>query len=1147
MASGGAMRRSESGRGSLSSLPRSASTPRVADDALRSPVARASARSSHHVLPPARPAAGDAVRGPGDASEEGESSFAKIAISREQVRADTVKSFAREYGIGKAVAGIIHAEPEDYSGLVGAGVPAFSTATSAAAEDQPAPDALLAGDLPPVGRAGSSNLSLALKTAGAGTGRPPAVDTVRRPFRGYAKHKKLGSPPPEDDPEPDPEPAQPLPEPEIEIRKVPIVPQAVPVEVATADPEPEPYTPDVLSPTDLETEALEAADMLASKHQISFHHESGEQPNDFAPLLSYAYNSEFGMPTRTPTYQTFKHVGDAEESSRRSRWLGMFCPAGRGDGEPSPLGPPVWTWQTIKDELNFKGLVLSPASYLPAVFLGVLMNVLDALSYGLIIFPNEDTFPASAPSAGISIFFITTVVAQLTYSLGMSRFRGANGSMMIEVIPFLHAICGIVGGAVSGGDEVERKKAVLATVMVCYVLSTLATGAAFFLLGFLKLGNVMSFFPRHLLIATIGGIGMFLVLTGVEVTAEVPFTLGFSYLRDIFQPAKLMLWGTSAAIAVVLQVLSHRIRHPLFVPCFFMLVPAIFYIVVFSARIPFDELRRNGWLFDLAQPGSEQSSPFEFYSYFSLSLTRWDAVLACVPTILAVAFFGVLHVPINIPALSVSTGTEVDTNGELIAHGVSNLVAGMFGTVQNYLVYSNSLLFIRSGGDSRVAGTMLAAATGVCFFVGTWLVDYVPVIVVGALIFHLGFDLVRESLVDTFPILSRLEYLTVVLVALSMPVWGFTEGIILGIMAASLFFVIQTSRRSIVRGQYTGRHMWSPVHRLYRQQRFLERVGEQIRVYRLQGQVFFGTVNQLESIVKEVQQDRVLRCLVMDFALTTALDYTAAEAFTKLRRALARKQAILCLAGISSDSSILQALDRVGMLEEDVRIFDTLDSALEFCENLLLESFFRHQARVKARQEAPRQVPSQPAAPGAEILGSTVRSGQLSQAVEQALLGLTFPTGSAPEPYNLLCSVLAEAADGDNARLEQVVEAVYRSFRRMEMPAGSILWGANGDADGLYVVERGQLSLVGQSEMGSATAEILLAGTMVGQIELVASRPRLATLVVDEEAVLWHLGKRDLEELMRDRPGDALTFVRYSLCFVHQLLNETINHRVRYE
>lgn len=389
----------------------------------------------------------------------------------------------------------------------------------------------------------------------------------------------------------------------------------------------------------------------------------------------------------------------------------------------------------------------------PPSLLYLQMNVLDSLSYGIVVFPNSPIFPASAPSAGISIFFITTIISQLTYSLGLSRFRGANGSMMIEVIPFLHAMCASVITTVTplahdDENQTRRRKMILATVMVCYVLSTLLTGIAFLLLGVFKLGNLMSFLPRHLLIATIGGIGIFLVLTGIEVTTEVAFTVSLDYLKAIFVPTKLMLWGTSAAIAIVLQFLSRKIRHPLFVPFFFMLVPATFYGIVFSLRIPLDELRKNGWLFDLAQPGSDQSSPFEFYSYFSLVNTRWDAVLACLPTILAVSFFGVLHVPINIPALSVSTGTEVDTNNELIAHGVSNMLSGFVGSIQNYLVYSNSLLFIRSGGDSRLAGVMLAAATMACFFGGTWLVDFVPVIVVGALIFHLGFDLVRESLVD---------------------------------------------------------------------------------------------------------------------------------------------------------------------------------------------------------------------------------------------------------------------------------------------------------------------------------------------------------------------------------------------------------------
>jgi SulP family sulfate permease len=80
---------------------------------------------------------------------------------------------------------------------------------------------------------------------------------------------------------------------------------------------------------------------------------------------------------------------------------------------------------------------------------------------------------------------------------------------------------------------------------------------------------------------------------------------------------------------------------------------------------------------------------------------------------------------------------------------------------QNYLVYTNSLLFIDSGGNSRLAGVMLAGATAGIMLVGPVIVGFIPVMVVGALIFLLGIELMEEALVDTWGKLHRHEYLTV--------------------------------------------------------------------------------------------------------------------------------------------------------------------------------------------------------------------------------------------------------------------------------------------------------------------------------------------------------------------------------------------------
>lgn len=45
--------------------------------------------------------------------------------------------------------------------------------------------------------------------------------------------------------------------------------------------------------------------------------------------------------------------------------------------------------------------------------------------------------------------------------------------------------------------------------------------------------------------------------------------------------------------------------------------------------------------------------------------------------------------------------------------------------------------------------------------IGPTLIGYIPIMVVGALIFLLGVDLMREALYDTWGRVHRLEYLTV--------------------------------------------------------------------------------------------------------------------------------------------------------------------------------------------------------------------------------------------------------------------------------------------------------------------------------------------------------------------------------------------------
>ncbi len=89
---------------------------------------------------------------------------------------------------------------------------------------------------------------------------------------------------------------------------------------------------------------------------------------------------------------------------------------------------------------------------------------------------------------------------------------------------------------------------------------------------------------------------------------------------------------------------------------------------------------------------------------------------------------------------------------------------GFADRTQNYLVYTNSVLFYRTGGDSRVAGLLLAIGTFGILVAGPVIIGYIPVMVVGALIFMLGFELMQDALYKTWGKVHRLEYLTVSIV-----------------------------------------------------------------------------------------------------------------------------------------------------------------------------------------------------------------------------------------------------------------------------------------------------------------------------------------------------------------------------------------------
>ncbi|KAK3694896.1 sulfate transporter family-domain-containing protein [Podospora appendiculata] len=802
--------------------------------------------------------------------------------------------------------------------------------------------------------------------------------------------------------------------------------------------------------------------------------------------------------------------------------------------------PKCWDRQAL-----WQNLVVAPVACLPAVTVGLLLNILDALSYGMILFPLGNPIFSSLGSAGISIFYVSTIISQLTFSTG-SVFKGGVGSELIEVVPFFHSMAATITDIV--GEQ--NPDAVIATTITSYALSSMLTGTVFYLMGKFKFGYIVGFIPRHILIGCIGGVGWFLVATGFEVTARMDGSLNYDLdtLKRLVQADTAPLWTTPLVLAIILFYSQSKVTSKFFLPLYIIAIPVLFYLFVLSlGALQPDKLRSYGWIFE----GPPDGEPWWFfYTLYKFDQVDWSAIAQCVPAMFALTFFGILHVPINVPALALNTGEDhADLNHELKLHGYSNFMSGMAGSIQNYLVYANTLFFMRSGGDSRLAGFELAALTFVMMVIGPSLIGFIPVMMVGVLIFDLGFELLLEAIWLPRKKLKRLEYLTVLAIVLIMGMYDFVVGIGVGILLAFVSLIFQASQVSAVRASYSGEVVGSTVRRNPTQQHYLRQVGRQINIIKLAGYLFFGTIASVEEniravIAEEAFKSRPIQFLIIDLWQVTGLDYSAGEVFNTISRLLNSKGIELVISGVDAEHSLGRSLRAVGLGEDgvEVKLLPELNSALEYCENELLKTLYANQEIARTLRTAPTASLDVPSAQNSgslqplDLLASSPRRSHLHEAARNSLNQMEVKRQprwqSFKEPLRLMLQIFQDVSD----RNEDFWFRAVRFFERREYAAGTVLFRRGERAEGFYLLESGILR--GEYILPQGWFfESIVAGTTCGELPFFSETNRTATFVVERECVVWLMSKEAWGTLQREEPDVAQELLRISLKLTSERLS----------
>ena len=128
------------------------------------------------------------------------------------------------------------------------------------------------------------------------------------------------------------------------------------------------------------------------------------------------------------------------------------------------------------------------------------------------------------------------------------------------------------------------------TLFFLFGLSSVIVGLVFYLLGKLELGRVVYFFPSHVLVGCIGGIGAFITVTSLEVTTNTTFLFtaeGFNecIVKNIHLLAPVLSFELVLRLLMKLTEKNGEPQYPLLGPIYYCCITPVFYAVFWGLGI----------------------------------------------------------------------------------------------------------------------------------------------------------------------------------------------------------------------------------------------------------------------------------------------------------------------------------------------------------------------------------------------------------------------------------------------------------------------------------------------------------------------------------------------------------------------------------
>lgn len=707
-------------------------------------------------------------------------------------------------------------------------------------------------------------------------------------------------------------------------------------------------------------------------------------------------------------------------------------------------------------------------SYTGAIFTGIfagVMMVIMTVTYASLIFSG----PLSQfVDQGVALGLTSVIVIGLVLTI-FSRSSHLVVQIDDDTAPVFALLLTILASALPATLAAND---LLTNLFAALFIATLVSGTTLALFGVFNFGSFVQFLPYSVMGGYFAAVGWLLLVGALTMLTELEFA-SWADVRQLFNAEQLSLWLPAVVIGFWLRLMSNRINTGLLLSATIIAtVGGFFALHALLGRDPI-QLMADGLLIGPFTEGAR--SLLAPVTELNWSAVQIQSSLGTAGGIASITLISLLSIILCVSGLSLATRRDLDINHELKVAGAANILSGGLGGMSALPSLSISkLAYDIHPNASRLIGITSTIVGILVFYYAMPIVAYTPKVLLGALSIYIGLGFVKDWLIDGLQKFGLTEYCVIPIILVVSIFAGFLQGVVVGIIAAIILFVVKYSRIRIIRYDASGAELRSNLARDNEQSKLLKQSGDQIRVFTLQGYLFFGTAGSLYRNVLEVIDDPrndTIEYVILDFAQVIGVDSSATLNFEKLAQRLVERKIFLITTNLKKQ--VLEILRRGGLdLDGNAFLIQhvDLDQGLEWCENRILEA---HRSEAKLRRG-------------------------IFERIQDAL------------PNSTLLHKLGDYLE------------------RVEVTAGQVLTRIADKSDKVFFLESCTASAyIIDSDGVERRVSGAGRGSIYGEIGFILGIPRTALVRTDSDGEIYSLSREALAEMERNEPELAAAIMRY--------------------